>query len=65
MQSSINKGFVTDSDTIKQALKGYTAMTDKEQQEKALEIAQIISRFTVGGLENESREFRGLAERKE
>lgn len=55
------QGFVTDSDTIKQALKKYTAMTDEEQQERAEEITNIISRFAIGGTEFESGEYRGMA----
>lgn len=58
------QGFVTDSDTIKQALKRYTAMTDKEQQTRAKEIAEIISRFAIGGTEIESGKRGRLAEGK-
>lgn len=64
MESSLEWAFVTDSDTIKQALKPYIGMTDKEQQSKAMEIAGIISRFAIGGTDFESRERRRLAEGK-
>lgn len=44
METQENSDFVTESGTIKQALKPFINMTDEEQQAHAREIAEIIER---------------------